>query len=218
MGEIKVTGNAERTVSCDVMKIRLSFYAKEKTTAEASERVMQECESFLAVLKKRGWDISRITLAEDEVREASPYGYDDVMPGQYQADRKLQIKTAYDAGRINELRSIANKMNYTVRFAVEYEVSNENAIRKELMEDALKNAKEEAETLAGAIGQRIAGLISAQKNRDYYSADDIDDVMCLAEDVDEEDEDGFEIYDHSNALASTEATLSEVIYTTWEIA
>ena len=55
MGKIEVKGTAKRTVDYDLMKIVIDFHAKEETPDEASEKVMKECEDFLAQLKKGGF-------------------------------------------------------------------------------------------------------------------------------------------------------------------
>ena len=39
------------------MTIELKFRGEGETPAEASEKVMRECEEFLSVLKGRGFDI-----------------------------------------------------------------------------------------------------------------------------------------------------------------
>ena len=45
-----------------------------------------------------------------------------------------------------------------------YELSNEDAIRQELMTEAMRDAKRQAEAMAKAVDQKIEGLISADKN------------------------------------------------------
>ena len=59
MGHIDVKGNAERTVNYDLMKIVLSFQAKEKRAVDASEKVMHDCEEFLKTIQRDGFDISK---------------------------------------------------------------------------------------------------------------------------------------------------------------
>ena len=51
MGKIEVRGYAEKEVNCDLMEITVTFKAKEKTVARASEEVMKQSEVFLKKLK-----------------------------------------------------------------------------------------------------------------------------------------------------------------------
>lgn len=211
MGKLEVRGNASKTVDYDLMKIKLDFYAKEKTAKEASQRVMRECEEFLGILKKGGVDISNIYLSKDTVDRHVDY-HNDGEKEYYKADRIIEIVSEFSMKMINEIRTITNNSNAQVGFNVDFELSNEDEIRQELMTEALKDAKKQAEVMAHAIDQKVVGLISADKNAPQQELVYLGEVLCLCCEQEEE------AYENSNELSPSSKTYTESIYTTWEIA
>ena len=214
MGKLEVKGYAARTMKNDLMRIEISFRERKKTSSEASQRVMQECEDFLSVLEKSGVDISKIILKNDEIDYRSDYR-SDRNDEYYVANRKLELLSEYDAGLLNHIRSICNKMESQVEFDVRYLLSNEEEIKQILVKEALVDAKRQAESMASAVDRKIVGLIKADVNPP--KPDKIvgeAEVLCinsltLAEDV--------ETYEKSDKLVATTIQLSEVIYTTWKV-
>ena len=213
MGKLEVRGNASKTVDYDLMKIELDFHAKEKTSTEASEKVMRECEDFLGTLKKGGIDISNISLMKDSVDHSIDYR-NEGEKDYYRASRVLEINSKFDMKMINDLRAITNASKAQVSFHVDYRLSNEDTIRQELMTEALKDAKKQAVEMAQAIDQKVVGLISADKNAPKGDTDCFAEVLCMGSlscgEVEE--------YDNSDKLSPSSGTYTETIYTTWEIA
>ena len=213
MGKLEVRGNATKTVDYDLMKIELDFHAKEKTPTEASEKVMRECEDFLGTLKNGGINISNISLMKDSVDHSIDYR-NEGEKDYYRASRVLEINSTFDMKMINDLRAIANASKAQVSFHVDYKLSNEDTIRQELMTEALKDAKKQAEVMAQAIDQKVVGLISADKNAPKRDTDCFAEVLCMGSlscgEVEE--------YDNSDELSPSSGTYTETIYTTWEIA
>ena len=213
MGKINVRGIASKTVEYDLMKIKIDFHAQEKTATEASEKVMRECEDFLGTLKNGGIDISNISLMKDSVDHSIDY-CNEGEKDYYRASRVLEINSKFDMKMINNLRAIANASKAQVSFHVDYKLSNEDTIRQELVTEALKDAKKQAEVMAQAIDQKVVGLISADKNAPKIDTDCFAEVLCMGSlscgEVEE--------YDNSNELSPSSGTYTETIYTTWEIA
>ena len=216
MGKITVEGYAERTVEYDVMKISVGFHEFEKAAEDASKKVMDDCEKFLSAMKSAGIDTSEIRLEEDSVHPDKRYfdDYEEREDG-YRASRQLEITTGFDMKLINVLRSIANNNNLPASFDVDYKLSATPAIREELRAQAVKNAKTQAELIAGSIDMRVKGLISADKNRGRNP--DLIPQMLFAQSEEEFDCDDFDDYECTDELKSTTITLSENIYTEWEV-
>lgn len=211
MGKIEVRGTAKRTVDYDLMKIVIDFHAKEETPDEASEKVMKECEDFLAYLKKGGFDLSAIALKSDDVQQSYDYRNGKQIEC-YSASRELELVCKFNMKLINKLRSITNSMKLKIGFRVSYLLSKENAIMQELLKEALKDAKNQAEILASAIGQKVKGLISADKNEPKSEPIYGGEVLCMYGQLEVD-----EIYQNSDELVATTTTLTEHIFTVWEI-
>lgn len=213
MGKLEVSGYASKTVDYDLMKIKLDFHAKENSAKEASQKVMHECEEFLGVLKKGGVDISNISLSKDSVDRSVDYRNDGERE-YYRANRVLEIESEFNMKMINDIRSIINNSNAQVGFQVDYELSNEDEIRQELLIEALKDAKKRAEVMAQAIDQKVVGLISADKNAPKPDSVYVGEVLCMSLCCEQE----VETYDNSDELSPSNKNYMETIYTTWEIA
>ncbi len=215
MGKLEIKGSAERTMDYDLMKLSLDFHSREKTAAEASKNVMQECEEFLGILKKGGLDISEIALSRDSVNKEQYYDGNRGVEC-YMANRAIEITAKFDMKLINTIRAICNSAESQVSFRVNYALSNENDIKEELLREALKDAKRQAELMAEAVGLKVVGLLSADKNDPMRGMEQSSDagIYCLAQlSLDEYDE-----YENSDELSASDTKLSETIYTSWEIA
>lgn len=213
MGKIEVRGTAERTVDYDLMKIIINFHAKEETSDQASKKVMRECEEFLAKLKERGFDLSAIALKSDDVQQSYSYRNNNEVEC-YNASRELELVCKFNMKLINEMRSITNDMKSKVGFKVTYLLSKENVIVQELLKEALQDAKKQAEMLATAIDQKVKGLISADKNEPKPDVVYGGEVLCMSLCCADEEDD---CYENSDELAATSTTLTEHIFTVWEI-
>lgn len=86
---------------------------------------------------------------------------------------------------------------------------------QDLLIEALKDAKNQAQMIAEAIDQKVTGLISVDKNAPKSNVMYGGEILCMSA-IDSLDE-CEEIYDNSNALMATNITLTENIYTVWEI-
>ena len=214
MGNIEVKGTAQRTVPYDLMKISIKFSVKEETSAEASKKAMQSCEDILKVLKKAGMDISKLSLGADSVTvDYRPVG--DTVIETYRAEREINFITDFNMKLLNDIRNIINGMETGVIFNTEYMLSNEDDIKKELFVEALKNAKVQAELLSDAIGQKVVGLVSADKNERNDGFLRGAEVLCCG--VGSNLLDLESRYEASDELAPREAKITEYIYTVWEI-
>ena len=63
---------------------------------------------------------------------------------------------------INRIRQIIDENEYSTRFHIEYELSNEDQIREELLKEALLDSKKKAEDLAEALNMTVIGVKSVE--------------------------------------------------------
>lgn len=213
MGSIHVKGTAQKVVDYDLMRIRIGFHAEERSASDASEKVMKECEAFLSALKEKGVDISTFKLSNDSVREES-MRTGDGRELYNTASRAIQIDAEYNMSFVNMVREILNDSKSAVSFNIEYSLSDTDAICEQLQIEAIKSAKEQAENMACAIGKEIVGLISADKDipRTHSNAnEEMFSHISACEACSTGD------YSNSEELKATSTTLTEEIYTEWEI-
>lgn len=214
MGKLEVKGIASRTMDYDRMKIKLEFYSNEDTPAEASNKVMKECEEFLRIAEKDGLNVSEMKLKEDKVYGKTSFSRDEEKT-YYCGNRTIEIETGFDMKLINYIRTAINSEKMSVEFDVDFSLTNEEEIKKNLLQEALQDAKSQAEEMAKAIGQKVVGFVSADQKitqREIQKMNqDLLQCLSLCEDYDSH-------YDISNKLSATKTTVIESINTVWEIA
>jgi len=169
-GKIFVRGEAERFVPYDAVKISVNFYKKSRNADEASRSVIKESEAFLKELKKRSVDISSIELEEELHGEETSRGDRDAV----RSERKFTIKTAADIRIINAVIRMIIDNHWSTTVDTSYILTNEEEVRKELMQEAMRNSREKAEIIAAAAGMSVGGLDSvntAGRKTVYYGID-----------------------------------------------
>lgn len=165
MGVFEIHGNAKRTVHYDVAVIGIDFVASEKTSYGASSKVMEYCENFLCKLEKMGIDPSHFTLQEDTVSD-NRYSDDD----RVEATRSIRIKIPFKMDTINAIRDILDNEKCDVHFELDFDLSNEDEIKDELLKEALLDSRQKAEMLADSLGMKVIGIESVEtysRNRNY---------------------------------------------------
>ena len=213
MGELKIKGTAQRTVRYDRMVVCIEFTSNGDTPSQASKKVMEECENYLDRVKEKGFDIKKIALRNDSVRQQTRYNTNEQIE-YFEASRKVEMRIAFDMRAVNTLRRLSDDLGMNCLFQTNYELSNAQKIREELQLEALRSAKAQAEILAEAVGQRVTGLKSADKDAPrrkeeiYSEMDGLLQCLCCGQE---------EPYEKTNELAAKEIELTEDIYTVWEI-
>lgn len=185
LGKIAMKGSAMRTVPYDVMEIILSFKVKEQTSKLALEKLDAQCENMLQEMKNCGIKLTDITISDNQVRRydngAVPYWLKqeleyadtDIDLSRYEeyaeASKSLKFKLAFDMKIRNLIDQIVMRQNLDVAIDTDYQLSSEEEIRKELLEEAIAKSKAMAKLLAESAGQKVIGVKEIAKSRDYVS-------------------------------------------------
>ena len=163
MGKLSITGKAAREFAYDQMELTVSFRVHERTVAIALKKVLAQCEDFLTVLKNDGIDTKDIRIDENSLTQRF---YSDGF--QAEATRDLTIRVPFDMKFANYVQSLIEEQAYDADFEVEYYLSNESALRKGLIKEALADSREKAELIAEAMAQKIIGVKSMEIEDDYH--------------------------------------------------
>ena len=78
----------------------------------------------------------------------------------YEFYHTLKIEFSSDGKRLNRILTALSKDGAAPDFRIEYTVSDPESVKKKLIAAAVKDAKEKAEVLAEAAGQKLGGVIS----------------------------------------------------------
>ncbi len=190
------------------MEITVYFHASDDHTYEISRNVMDECERFLKDAQRIGLKPEDINLAEDVVLRRN--SYDKISRN---AERELSIRTKYDMKLINAIKSILNEGKYAHSITVSMDYSGKEQLHKELLFEAMADAKEKAEELAKGLGTKIVGIEYAQDNSSYDNNvlwENLLQCLSLGEDTDD-------AYEESNRLSAKASSESASITIKWNI-
>ena len=144
---IEVSGSAERWVTPDEFTFKITLFErienKQKVTIEQQEAALRNELAALGVDVSKDltvYDISSNYVRRKKVR--------DVLGSK---DYRLKLR---DLNKISRLQDIADKLNISRLELLDSEHSEITRLRRETKMDALKAAKDKADYLLGAIGQK----------------------------------------------------------------
>lgn len=156
MGRIKVRGEAKREVHPDMMMVEIKFKAEEKRSSYATSLVVEQCDRFIERITAAGLDKNLITLDDSANSTIEPFYGDD--SDNVRAERGIRIGLPYDAKILNDIIYVLNDEDLNFRYEVSYEISNKEQIEHELLVEAVKDSKAQAEVIAASLSIELAGV------------------------------------------------------------
>lgn len=162
MGTIRTTGKALREVEYDKMTITMTFNTRDRRSKDAIRKVTEECELFLNELKKVGVDTSSIRGGRNNVSRnnySNDKGTDAV--------RTISWDSDYDLKMIDAVMQLSEKGSYDIDISIDPRYSKKSELIKQLMKEAVLDAKEVADILAESLGKRIKGPAKINASGDY---------------------------------------------------
>jgi hypothetical protein len=214
MGKIKVNGNAERLYDPDMFVLTLTVSERGDSVSEASDYMREDVESLLAELGKLGITSEYIKLEEDTVEERRRT-YSNEEEISYISRRRLSISMVSDVEIVNAVRRIIADEKTDITMELEFKVSNIEDIRKQLLREAVEDAKAKALLIADAMDQKLVGIESADagdSRYDIYEETEVADMDgMLAEPR------GFSMKERSDDLKAKQIRISSEIDMVWLI-
>lgn len=209
MGKIKVHGYAEQEINCDLVKLTITFRAKEKNSARAAMETLNLCDGFLTSLKKRGIKPEELHLEADSINQS----YMDRQETALKAVRKIQFTVPFQMDFLNSILEQIQKQAGNIEYSTEFCLSDPEKVHKQLLTKAVLDAKKKAEIVAEALGQKVIALKSAEPLRNGQ-LNQVLDYLTLECDEDDDFCEEQHISSHLQAPVSKE---SEIVETIWII-
>jgi len=168
---INVTGSAQKTITSDVVKWRMSF---SRTVVESQLKngyslIKQDSDAVMKYLKDNSVDEKSMTIGSVTVNPVydNPYGKD----GSSEPKQKQYILTqdiTIESNDVEKISTVAKNSGVLIQEGVllnnnplEYYYSKLSDLKKEMLAEATKNAKERAEEIAKSTDSKIGALRSA---------------------------------------------------------
>ena len=152
MGKITTEGSASRRVSPDRMILTLCFFQRSAEIDRSIATAHAQCEAFLAALQGAGFPLEQVRLQNDELGR----GYDETPS--FITNRTLELRTETDLAFATWVYEQLRVQRYSAACNVRFELSDPESVRKELLAEAYRDAREKAELLAGLSGGTVTGI------------------------------------------------------------
>ena len=170
MGVFVTEGKATKEVICDVAMIRITFKKIGQITHELAKSVVDECDRFIREVSKLGVQANDIRFDDDDIGNRRYRDDDKIVAARY-----ISLMAPFDMKFINMIQDILISGEFCYELEINGICSNRSEIRMEMAKEALLNAKNAAEQLAGVLGLTVKGVESVQSDElegKYYDEDD----------------------------------------------
>ena len=160
---IRVVGAATRRVEADIVKWRLAITrtATEQEISDAYQRINDDVQRTIGRLKTRGIKDENITIQAITTNQL--YGSEGRKSG-YDVQQAILI-ISRNVGDLEQMaadpKSILDQGTILGVSDLEYFLSDLPKTKKELLAEAMKDARSRAEEIAGASGVRISKLLTS---------------------------------------------------------
>ena len=160
MGKITTEGRATRRVSPDRMILTLCFFQQSAEVDRSIQSAHAQCEAFLAALQEAGFPLEQVRLQNDELGR----GY-DANPS-FTANRTLELRTETDLSFATWVYEWIRQARCSATCNVRFELSDPETIRRALLAEAYRDAREKAELLVELFDGCITGIDTIDGNAD----------------------------------------------------
>lgn len=209
MGTIKTKGSAVRYVDYDRTEVMIRFRERKSSGPMALKFVQNSCNGFLTRLKENGFDPASFRLKSEEVHAPGEYG--NRRDSLYTAVLSIAITYPFDARVTQWLTEQVNALKSDPELTVSNELSDENTIRQELLQEAVEDARARAEVMSSMLHQKIVGIKNAQTDP-VFDQDWGAPVAVMADAAPDAVE-----FEQLAQLKPDQTKLSAEVYITWKL-
>lgn len=160
--KLRLTGKGEFGKSPDTIEISLTVVGEDSNY----EKAMKECDESVIVLKEKlvkgGFEENNIKTTNFRVNTINKYvesfKTQKYVFDRYSVNHSMQIKFAFDRKALSKCVDIITSSLATPRFTINFTVSDTEDIKKKALENAVKEASEEAKLLAKSAGVELGEI------------------------------------------------------------
>lgn len=223
MNVIRVTGIGRIKLNPDLTTISMTLEGGCKEYDETLQKSSDDTEILKNMLEKLGFDRSEVKtiyfhVSKKEKRVCVADGeYEQKLLG-YSYQHEMKVSFDIDNQRLGRiLYTLAHAKQITPQFSVSYSVKDSETAKNLLLENAIKDAKDKAETMARAAGVALGKI----KNIDYsWGAINFestrlggDAFVCCDDEMEEFDVDA----SYNMDITPTDIETSDNVTLIWEI-
>ena len=164
---VKGMGQVSRNPDLIVVSMKLVTEDKEydKTMESAAERITRLNDAMVEIgFEKEAVKTTNFSVRTDYENVRNKDGsYKNVLKG-YVCNHNLKIEFDFDMKRLAKVLASISQCLATPEFSISFTLKNPAEIQRELLISATQNAKEKAEILCEAAGEKLGELVSIDYN------------------------------------------------------
>ena len=164
MGKITVTANVTRAYAPDVVNFNIHICKVDDNNRELVRYNKAVIDELLA-------RISEMRIEEDSIKENSfrivinrEYVDGKYVENGYKLDSSYTLSSYIDYELMDSIRGMLTELG--VEFSVSYELEDENAIRDDLLAEAVGKTRLKANVIAEAVGMRVGDMLEVRYGND----------------------------------------------------
>lgn len=206
MGKLSIVGKATHEYPYDTVEVTVSFEVHENSTSAALEKVLNQCEDFLAEMNKDGVSMDSIRIGDDSVSQ----NYSD-KKFNVRAKRKIKMRVPFNMEFKNHIMTLIQDKDYDVDINTDYSISNITEIHNNLIKEAIEDSRQKAIFIAESMGQKLIGVDSVKIGDIYDDTTDnvfYDSKACPC---------SVKALNYSNMIQSPVTKESEAVSVVWII-
>ena len=166
---LKIIGKAKQTITPDLVNFSFDFSVKDKDQIQAQLKLTNETNKLVDFLLSLNYSKNDIKLSSYSISEDYDYNSDKPKKIGYEATSKIEIAIKFDALNISKFIDTIGKQNFKfMSYIFNNDISEKlkNIIRDSLIQQAIENATNSANTIAKQAKIELLGIQSILYN-DY---------------------------------------------------
>ncbi|MEL0067151.1 MAG: SIMPL domain-containing protein [Gammaproteobacteria bacterium] len=164
---VVATGEAERDVKPDLATVTINILSFDKESAAALDQANAASEHIISLMEKYEIDINKLEAGNlNKSVSRNRINFKDVDILGYEVSRNLMLE-------LDELSNYSDLMNEIVatqnvsRVETEFDASNRKNIEQELLEEASRDARDQAKVIVRSLDAKIHSLYAISKANNF---------------------------------------------------
>ncbi len=161
--ELRITGEGRLSLKPDIAKIKLPVVSKELEYRAAIEELNKKVFAVHDILENNGINKDCLRTTDFLIRENWKYFKDERLKPKfegYTASHDLILELPLDNSLMSSVLSDLTNRGLGISFSISFDVSDREKHNKELIRNAVLDAKESAEVIAEASGISLKEIIN----------------------------------------------------------
>jgi uncharacterized protein YggE len=157
---LRVQGHGRIATAPDVVVLSLAITSEDRDYSKTIEGLNTRLEALRRSVTEAEEDTKALRTTSFTVSIKNDYVKDRYLFRGFCGDHQLELRLAFDQSRLARVFSAISASQAKPRLSIAFTVSDPEAIRHRVLENAVKNAHRRAEVIAAASGQKLGAIVA----------------------------------------------------------